>query len=424
MTFLAERVPPFNLERGHRPVFWATFLGWGLDGFDYMLYTLVLTPVAVAFGLSSGQAGLIGTVTLLFSAVGGVVAGALSDRVGRVRVLAVAVVVFSVFTALSGVATSYPELLVYRGFEGLGFGGEWAVGAVLISETVPARRRGSVLGVVQGAWAWGWALAVLASVIVLPTMGDLGWRVMFWLGLLPALLALYVLRKVPESPVWRDSRARTRERATPAGLTGIFRRPVLRFTVLATVLAIGMQSGYYAIFTWLPTFLRKERGLGVVGSGGYLAVVIVGSFVGYVAAGYANDRFGRRPTFAVLALGSAATIIAYAYGSLSNTAMLFLSFPLGFFGSGMISGFGPFLAELFPTSVRGAGQGFCYNVGRGVAAAAPALVGVLSTSWGLAGGISLFAACAYGLFLLVLLFLPETRGRELDDARATDVAAR
>lgn len=412
MTTVWTRIPPLILDRPQRRVFWATFTGWGLDGFDYMLYTLALGAVSVAFGLNKEQAGLIGTVTLLFSAFGGILAGTLSDRFGRVRILASAILVYSMFTALSGIASSYPELLAYRALEGLGFGGEWAVGAVLISEAIPARRRGAVVGLVQGAWSVGWALAVVASVVFLPNFGDLGWRMMFWVGLLPAVIVLYILRRVPESEVWLRSRSDGTTRA-PISLGLIFTGRNLRYTVLATLLATGMQSGYYAIFTWLPTYLSEERGLGAVGAAGYLAFVIAGSFLGYVVAGFSNDRFGRRPTFAVFGVFSAVTILLYAYVDIPVSLVLYVGFPLGFFGSGIISGFGPFLAELYPREMRGAGQGFCYNVGRGVAALAPAAVGSLSGRYGLGPGIALFAAGAYLLFLIALAFLPETRGREL-----------
>lgn len=412
MATVLTKIPPLTLDRPQRRVFWATFAGWGLDGFDYMLYTLALGAVSIAFGLNREQAGLIGTVTLLFSAFGGILAGTLSDRFGRVRILAGAILLYSIFTGLSGIANSYPELLVYRAVEGLGFGGEWAVGAVLISEAIPARKRGSVVGLVQGAWSFGWALAVVASVVILPNFGDLGWRMMFWVGLLPAVVVLYILRRVPESQVWLQARKANTARP-PISLGLIFTRKNLRYTILATLLSIGMQSGYYAIFTWLPTYLSDSRGLGAVGAAGYLVFVIVGSFLGYVAAGFSNDRFGRKPTFAVFGVFSAVTVVVYAYAHIPASLVLYVGFPLGFFGSGIISGFGPFLAELFPREMRGAGQGFCYNVGRGVAALAPAAVGFLAGRYGLGTGISVFAASAYVLFLIVLVFLPETRGREL-----------
>lgn len=402
----------FGLTSDETPGFWATFAGWGLDGFDFMIYTLVLVSLMAAFHLTSGQAGIIGSTTLFVSAFGGIVAGTVSDRIGRVKTLAIAVVVYSVFTALSGLATSYNELLVFRALEGLGFGGEWAVGAVLISETVSSHHRGRVLGLVQSAWALGWGCAVILSMIVSKSVpSGIAWRVMFFFGLLPALLVFYILRRVPEPQVWLNQQpSRT---ARSLSFWTIFRKNLLRRTVFSALLAVGAQSGYYAIFTWLPTYLKLDRRLSVVGSGGYLLIVIVGSFFGYVLSGYINDRLGRKPTFALYAVFSGLVILTYTHFPISNTLMLILSFPLGFFASGIFSGFGPFLSELFPTEARGAGQGFTYNFGRGAAAFAPAVVGYLAQKMGIAGSISIFGPAAYILCLLSLVFLPETKGTVL-----------
>jgi MFS family permease len=400
-----------GLETNERPAFWATFAGWGLDGFDYMIYTLILVTLLKAFHLTPAQGGIIGSTTLFVSALGGIIAGTVSDRIGRVKTLAIAVVIYSLFTALSGIATSYGELLVFRAFEGLGFGGEWAVGAVLIAETVSSEKRGRVLGFVQGSWALGWGLAVLLSMIVLKLLpGSLAWRAMFFIGILPALLVVYILKRVPEPETWKRV-----EKAQKGGISfwQLFKPGLLRRTVFAALLAVGAQSGYYAIFTWLPAYLKTGRHLSVVGTGGYLFVVIGGSFVGYILSGYINDWLGRKMTFAIYSVFSGLIILGYTHWNISNTTMLLLSFPLGFFASGIFSGFGPFLAELFPTEARGAGQGFTYNFGRGVAAFAPTTVGLLASSYGLATGISIFGPAAYILCLIALIFLPETRGTDL-----------
>jgi MFS family permease len=405
---MSKRIGFLGLSKEERPAFWATFAGWGLDGFDYMIYTLVIVYLINAFHLTKAQAGFIGSVTLLASALGGVLAGTLSDRIGRVKALALAVFVYSLFTALSGFATSYGELLVYRVLEGLGFGGEWAVGAVLIAETVSSQHRGKIMGYVQGAWALGWGLAVLLSLMIFELASPhLAWRMMFWFGFLPALLVIFILKKVPEPEAWVKA-AKTNPQSI--SFWKIFKPGLLRRTFFASVLAIGAQSGYYAIFTWLPTYLKEDRHLSVIGSGTYLFVVIAGSFAGYIFSGYINDLLGRKATFAIYAICSGTIILSYTHFDITNTLMLILSFPLGFFASGIFSGFGPFLSELFPTEARGAGQGFTYNFGRGVAAFAPAIVGILSQYYGLAGGISIFGPAAYLLCLISLLFLPETKG--------------
>ena len=193
----------------------------------------------------------------------------------------------------------------------------------------------------------------------------------------------------------------------------IFSPAIIKTTILTCVLSTGAQGGYYAITTWLPTFLRTERKLTVLGSGGYLAVIIIGSFVGYLVSAWLNDRIGRRANFILFAFCSIATVILYTELAIDNTTMMYLGFPLGFFASGIFSGMGPFLTELFPTRVRGSGQGFAYNFGRGVAAMNPLFVGMLSAKLSLGQSIGVFAIGAYGLLILAALLLPETKGHVL-----------
>jgi MFS family permease len=279
-----------------------------------------------------------------------------------------------------------------------------------------------VLGAIQSAWAVGWGLSAVAYTIVFSVASpELGWRILFWLGILPALLIFYVRWFVKEPEVYVETRqakqARTREAvasgATLNPLVQIFRLDLLPTTLAASLLAIGAQGGYYAIFTWLPTFLKTDRQLSVVGTGSYTAVVIVGSFLGYIASGYINDWLGRRPTFALYAVCSGILIVLYTRIPVgANELLLVLGLPLGFFASGIFSGFGSYLAELYPSRARGAGQGFCYNFGRAAGALFPTIIGYLSASIGLAGAIG-FGAVGYGLALIALLFLPETRGKQL-----------
>ncbi|MCA1645662.1 MAG: MFS transporter [Chloroflexi bacterium] len=402
--------------------FWASAVGWALDAFDYMVFSFSLTAIAATFALSQGQAGLIATATLVVSALGGMLAGVLADQIGRVRTLMVTVAVYSLFTFLSGVSQSYEQLLVFRSLQGLGFGGEWAAGAILVAEIANPAQRGRVLGAIQSAWAVGWGLSAIAYTVVFSlTSPELGWRILFWLGILPALLIFYVRSFVKEPEVYLETRrakeARTGEAlasgATANPLVQIFRADLIGTTLAASLLAIGAQGGYYAIFTWLPTFLKTERQLSVVGTGGYTAVVIVGSFLGYIVSGYVNDWLGRRATFAVYSVCSGVLIVLYTrIPTGANDVLLLLGLPLGFFASGIFSGFGSYLAELYPSRARGAGQGFCYNFGRATGAFFPTVIGFLSVSIGLGGAIG-FGAVGYALCLVALAFLPETRGKQL-----------
>jgi MFS family permease len=410
-----------SLQGNARPAFWAGFMGWALDGFDFMVLPLALSAIAATFAVSQGAAGLIVTVSLIVSAFGGILAGYLADKIGRVNTLMITIGLYSVGTFLSGLSPSYELLLVFRAIQGLGFGGEWAAGAILVSEMSHPDQRGRVLGMIQSAWAIGWGGAVIAYTIVFSLVGpELGWRVLFWLGILPGLLILYIRRKVSEPEVYVETRsaqeAQTQEAvergATSNSLVLIFRSDLLGITAAASLLSIGAQGGYYSIFTWLPSYLESERNLNVVGTGSYLASVIIGSFLGYVLSGYLHDLLGRKRTFALYALLSALAIFLYTKIPVgANQLLVVLGLPLGFFASGIFSGFGSYLAELFPSRARGAGQGFTYNFGRAMGAFFPVAIGALSAAIGLAGAIA-FGTSAYGLCLLALLFLPETKGKE------------
>ena len=399
-----------ELDTAERRTFWACFGGWALDALDVQIYSFVVPALIALWHITNAQAGLLATSALVISAFGGWLAGMLADRVGRARLLMITVAWFAFFTFLSGFTQNFEQLLVVRGLQGLGFGGEWAAGSVLIGEVIRASDRGKAVGTVQSAWAWGWAAAAILATIIFQVLPQaIAWRALFFVGILPALLVFYIRSKVPEPKVFKEVVGSTTRRST----FDIFRGELLPTTILGAVLATGAQGGYYAITTFLPTFLRTQRHLTVLGTGGYLAVIIVGSWLGYVTSAYLSDAIGRRKNFFIFAIGSLLIAIAYTRTEISDSMMLALGFPLGFFASGIFSGMGPVLTELFPTSVRGAGQGFCYNFGRGIAAFFPTLVGMLSASVTLGTAIGIFAAFAYAIVILAALVLPETRGREL-----------
>ncbi|WP_261206714.1 MFS transporter [Variovorax sp. CY25R-8] len=394
----------------------ASFSGYAVDAFDY--YTLPLvTPILLSlWGMSKTEVGLIGTATLVASALGGWAAGILADRYGRVRILQLTILVFAIFTFACGLAQTPGQLLVARTLQGLGFGGEWAVGSVLIAEMIRPAYRGKAVGLVQSSWAVGWGAAVLVSMALFSFLPpEVSWRVMFLLGLLPALLIVFIRRSISDPEIYVQTRAAVARGERSGNFLAIFKPGVLGTTVLASLLFTGMQGGYYAIGVWLPTFLKNERHLTVLSSGGYQFMFIVGAFVGYLCGAYLSDRLGRRRAFILFAIGAGLLVYAYTLLPITDGLMLLLGFPLGFFMSGIFSGAGAFLAELFPNELRGSGQGFCYNFGRGIGATFPALVGVLSDRMHLPLGtaIGICAAVAYAIVVVVALCLPETRGRDL-----------
>lgn len=402
--------------RGRR-AFGGAFGGYALDSYDYFTLPLSMVALSAYFGLNSGQTGLFTTVTLVVSAVGGAGAGVLADRIGRVKALMITVITYAVFTVACGFAPNYETLLVFRALQGLGFGGEWAVGAILVAEYASPKHRGRTLGAIQSSWAVGWGLAVIVYTVVFSFLDDdLAWRVLFWTGALPALLVIWVRRSVHDAPQAVAEREKNPKKGSFAEIfrPGTAEAPgLLRTTVFAALLSTGVQGGYYTLATWVPTYLKTERGLSVVGTGSYLTFLISGAFIGYLTGGYLTDRLGRKRNIWLFAVLSALCILAYAnIPDGSNTLLLVLGFPLGFCMSAIFSGFGSYLSELYPTAVRGTGQGFTYNTGRAVGAVFPTTVGFLADSWGV-GGALVFGAIGYGIAALALLGLPETRGKEL-----------
>jgi MFS family permease len=403
-----------DMNLAERRTFWACASGWALDGMDFMIYPLVIGTIIALWKVDPGTAGLAGTVTLLASAVGGWLGGYLADRIGRVKTLQLTILWFSFFSLLCAFVQNFDQLLIARALLGLGFGGEWAAGAVLMGEAIRPQFRGRAVGSVQSGWAIGWGLAVLSQAILFSLLpAEIAWRWMFAIGAIPALLVFYLRRYVTEPEIAATTRARQAAAGERPALWEIFSGPILKTTILASLAATGAQGGYYAITFWVPRFLTTERKLSIVGSTGYLATLIIGSFVGYLVGAWLADRIGRRNLFLTFSIGAVAVILLYTQLPLTNEVLWLLGFPLGFFASGYFSGMGAFLTELYPTRLRGSGQGFCYNFGRGIGALFPFLVGALSTETSLGNAIAIFAVAAYGVFFLAAFALPETRGRIL-----------
>lgn len=381
---------------------------------DVMLYAFALGHIREEFGLTAAAAGALASVTLLSSAVGGIGFGLLADRYGRARMLRVAILTYSIFTAMTATAGSVTALIVWRTLVGFGLGGEWSAGSVLVAETWPARHRGKAVGIMQSGWAIGYILAAGLAAVVIPPFG---WRPLFVLGLLPSLLVLYIRRHVPEPAQWRPASG------SSAGLTASLRQligPRLRSrTLVATALATCLMFAYWGLFTWVPAFLASPveqggAGMGVVRSSGWIVPMQLGALAGYLSFGFLADRFGRRPVFLAFVLGAAVLVPVYGGAARLPTVLLLLGPLIGFFGHGYFSLFGAMLAELYPTAIRATGQGLCYNLGRAVSALAPYTIGAIADARGL--GAALGFTSLFFLLAGVLIFgLPETRGAELED---------
>jgi MFS family permease len=384
-------------------------LGWLLDAMDVMLYSLVLAHLMRDLGMSKSTGGLLNSLTLLASALGGLLFGFLADRVGRTRALMLSILVYSAASGACGLSDTVVQLAIFRFLLGLGMGGEWTTGAALIAETWRPEHRGKALGVMQSTWAIGEIIAACVVGFVLPRFG---WRTVFFVGILPALLVLWIRKDVPESEVWL-----ARGRPEGGALRVLLRPDLRRNGLLATAMnALGM-FGYWGLFTWIPTYLslpveQGGRGLDLFQTTTWLVVMGVGKWLGYVLFGFAADAFGRRRSYVVYLLVAAALVPLY--GLATSPALLLILGPfVAFFGTGFFSGFSALAAELFPTEVRATAMGVSYNIGRGLSAAAPFVVGALAERSGL-GSAFFLLAFAFFLAALLALALPETRGKVLE----------
>ena len=399
-----------DLTARERRTMIACFGGWSLDALDVMVFTFVIPSLLVIWHITPGEAGILATVTLLVSAFGGWIAGALADRFGRVRILQVAILWYEIATFLCGFARDFNELLVFRALQGLGFGGEWAAGAVLMGEVIRDKYRGRAVGLVQTGWSFGWGAAALLFTIfsaILPE--EYVWRALFWIGIAPAGLVFWIRRYVEEPTAMA--------RAEPVGFSHLFaamKPPYLSITWRVALMTTGAQGGGWALGTFLPTYLKTVRHMSSVGTGGYLLVLILGAFCGFVAGAYLADAIGRKPTFLISAIGTVVVMLIYLLAPLSNDIVLPVGFVLGFVNLMMFSPMGSFMTELFPAAVRGVAQGFCYNIGRGIGAVFPALVGFMAGQFGLAIAIAVLGTLGFTLMIAALVMLPETRGRSLE----------
>jgi MFS family permease len=401
-----------ELNPSEKRTYWACFSGWGLDAMDTQMYALAIPTLIALWGMTRGQAGVLGTTVLIMASLGGWLAGILADRYGRVRVLQITILWFSAFTLLSAFTNSFEQLMITRGLQGLGFGGEWAVGAVLISETIRPQVRGRAVGSLQAGWAVGYGVAVLLSTLLFSTLEpSLAWRVLFAIGLLPTLLVLWIRRSIKEAPVFEQIR---REHANDRpSVWAVFDAGTRATTFKAILLTFGIYGGNYVMITWLPAYLKLALHLSIANVGGYLAINILGSFAGAFLNGWMADRFGRRRTFIVIACLQAVAVATYTLAPITLPVTLVLGFVLGTLQSGTAAGTGAYIAELFPTRIRASAQGLCGNAGRAIGAIMPTMVGVLSAKLDLGVAMGLCACLSYLLVVTAALLLPETRGRDL-----------
>ena len=393
-----------------RHAFIAASLGWMLDSFDVMLYAIVLAALIQdpALHLSRGMAGILGSITLLSAAGGGIVFGVIADRVGRKQALMLAVLIYSIFTAACGFAQSALQLAAFRVLLGIGMGGEWATGVALVSESFQAKHRGKALAFVQSSWAIGYGLAALVNLIVMPIWG---WRGVFFVGVLPALFTLWIRRNVEEPKIWRSVDKTERGR-----FSMLFRPGIARVIVAIAVMNSCCLFAWWGLNAWVPAYLQlpaAQGGIGLSSTAMSLFVIAmqVGMWFGYVTFGFMADAIGRKRTYVIYVLSAA--LLLPLYGVLrAPVALLVLGPFVAFFGTGYFSGLGAVVSELYPTAVRATAAGFCYNFGRIASAAAPYSIGSVAATRGFGAAFTITGA-AFLLAAIMWIWIPETRNREL-----------
>lgn len=399
-----------------RKTFWACFSGWALDTYDAQMFSFLLPTLMAIWQISKGEAGILGTAALLSASLGGWIAGILSDRYGRVRILIFTICWFTLFGALAGFTQSFEQMLVVRTLQGLGFGGEWAVGAALMAEIIRPEHRGKAMGFVQSGFSIGWALsAVVMTGLLAYLPAETAWRVAFWVGIIPASFVLFIRRNVKDAQIFKEARAKTEEKAS---LLSAFRPSVIRLTLLGAMLVTGLQAAAYTIMAWLPTLMVQVRGLKPGPVVVTMLIMCAGAFAGFVLTSYLADRYGRRPALLVFCVGAWIFTVAYMLVPMGPTLLMLMSFPVGAFATGIFAVLGPFLSELFPTHIRTTCMGFSYNLGKSLGALSIAGVGVLSERFGLAQAIGGFCLVAYALSIIAVWLLPETRGVRLEEVDA------
>ncbi|MFZ0819092.1 MAG: MFS transporter [Candidatus Acidiferrales bacterium] len=380
-----------------------------LDAMDVMLYSMVLAHLMTALNMSKETGGLLNSLTLVASAIGGMMFGFIADRVGRTRALMASILVYSLASGASGLSQTVVELAIFRFILGLGMGGEWTTGAALIAETWPAEHRGKALGLMQSTYAIGEIIAAGVVGIVLP---HYGWRAVFFVGILPAFSVFWILRSVPESEMWR---VRSAERA--GSLSLLMRPDIRRVGLLATAMNASAMFGYWGLFTWIPSYLmlpasQGGRGLDLMKTTAWLVAMGIGKWLGYALFGFFADSVGRKRSYATYLIIAAALVPIYGM-SRSPMWLLILGPPVAFFGTGFFSGYAAIASEIFPTEIRATAMGLSYNIGRGFSALAPLAVGAIATRYSFTAAFFLLAG-AFFLAALLSLALPETKGKQLE----------
>ena len=368
------------------------FVAYMFDALEILLLSLSLPDIRAEFGLTATQGGLLATATLLGIGVSSVTVGWLADNYGRKRALLLSLAVFGVFTAALAAVPNFEVFLMLRFVAGLGLGGVWGAVSTYVVETWPAAQRGRAAAFVLSSFPAGGAVAAVLTGALLPN-----WRLLFFLAGIGVIVPLVIVTLFfAESAEWVE------QKSTPVTVAEIFSPALRRRTLLGTTVAGLALFGWWGASTWLPTYLHTDRGIPTATVSLFMMVLNLGMFLGYNVFGVIADRIGRKNALILSLTGLALTLPLYVVAA-DRTALLWLG-PLFAFFAAFTGIFGAYLGELFPTRVRATGAGFCFNVGRGIAAFAPLTLGALASAAGLGTGLVVCAGIILcSAFVMILL---------------------
>ncbi|QTB90939.1 MFS transporter [Bifidobacterium saguini] len=383
-------------------------VGHALDGLDLMILGFAMSGIMASFNIDKTTASTLTTITLAGAFLGGLVFGRLADKYGRIRVLTYSVIFFGVFTLFSAFAPNFFLMALFRFLAGVGIGAEFGIGMAIAAEASSPENRAKATSGVGLGFQVG---VLLASLLSAPILTAFGWRGLFAIGIVPAIVAIFIRVFVPEPPLYLKHRQTAKEHGS---IRQLFSTPErVRFSIAIIILCTVQNCGYFGIMTWLPSYLNTELNLSLTSTGIWTAVTVLGMMLGISVFGFLADHLGRRPAFWIFQIGAAIMVVIYSQLK-DPTALLVGGFFMGMFANGMIGGYGALISELFPTELRATAQTALYNTGRFIGGGlGPVVIAAIATGHGFGFALATIASI-YIIAFITMFFIPEKKGVALE----------